>query len=469
MRLIDALRYSSGTTLAFVGAGGKTTALFTLARELIKTGEVASHYSTVLVTSTTHLGSWQAKLADHIFEVNSEVDVFKTTQNLPKGVVLVIGDEENGRLTGLDNGSLDKLRRIAEDHRLPLLVEADGSRGRPLKAPAEYEPAIPDFAQTVIVVAGLSGLGKDISDQWIHRPEIFSKLSGLQIGDKVSKEAIVSILRNKYGGLKNIPINARKIVLLNQADTIELQAQGKDIADQLTQEYHSIIISSLIRGNHAHPSNKEENIFSAKIHAVIEPVAGIILAAGGSSRFGYPKQLLDWKGQTFIRHVILAALQVGLSPVVVVVGDSSQKVIPEISNLPVRIVNNDKWKTGVSTSIVAGINALPKNLGAVIFLQADQPQVSPLLIKSLIEKHEKSLGSIIVPQVDGQRGNPVLFDLNTINDLLSLQGDVGGRALYSKFPIEWVSWLDPNQLLDVDNPEDYQKFLEIYPDTGLKP
>jgi CTP:molybdopterin cytidylyltransferase MocA len=60
-----------------------------------------------------------------------------------------------------------------------------------------------------------------------------------------------------------------------------------------------------------------------------------------------------------------------------------------------------------------------------------------------------------------------LFDVRSLNDLHSLQGDIGGRALYSKYPVEWISWLDPNQLLDIDNPEDYQKFLEIYPDNEL--
>ncbi len=469
MRLIEALRYSKGTPLAFVGAGGKTTALFTLARELKAVQENAGLNNTVLVTSTTHFGSWQAELSDHIFQVNTEGDVFKLAQNLPQGVVLLVGEEENERLTGLDPGSLEKVRMVAEDHCLSLLIEADGSRTRPLKAPAEHEPAIPGFTQSVVVVAGLNGLGKRISDRWIHRPAIFARLSGQKVGDQVSEEVIVNILRNKNGGLKNIPINARRIVLLNQADTVELQAQGKSIADQLKKDYHSIIISSFIQGNHVQASNNDESLGSTRIFAVKENVAGIILAAGGSSRFGYPKQLLDWKGQTFIRHVILAALHSGLSPVIVVVGDSDQKVISEISNLPVRIVNNDLWKTGVSTSIIAGVNALSRNIGAAIFFQADQPQVSTLLINSLIEAHEKSMGSIIAPQVDGQRGNPVLFDVNTFSDLLALKGDVGGRALFSKFPVEWVSWLDSRQLMDVDSPEDYQKFLEIFPDNGLYP
>jgi molybdenum cofactor cytidylyltransferase len=464
MRLIEALRYSTGTILAFVGAGGKTAALFTVARELTETEEYAGFTSTVLVTSTTHFGSWQAKLADHPYKVNSKEDILKLEQNLPKGVVLLFEEEENERLSGLDAGLLDELRRVAKDHDLPLLIEADGSRGHPLKAPANYEPAIPDFSQTVVVVAGLSGLGQNITDQWIHRPEIFAKLSGHHIGEVVSKEAIVSVLHNKNGGLKNIPNNARRILLLNQADTPELQAQGKAIADQLKDDYHSIILSSLVKGNLVHSSSIEEKDCSTKIHAVIEPVAGIILAAGGSSRFGKPKQLLLWKGITFIHHVILAALQAGISPVIVVVGASSHKVIPEISNLPVRIVKNSNWNAGVSSSIKAGINALPRDLGGVIFFQADQPHVAPLLIKSLVEAHEKNLGSIIAPKINGQRGNPVLFDVSTFSDLLSVQGDIGGRALFSKFQVEWLSWLDSNQLLDVDTPQDYQKFLEIYPD-----
>ena len=197
---------------------------------------------------------------------------------------------------------------------------------------------------------------------------------------------------------------------------------------------------------------------------MIEQIGGVILAAGGASRFGKPKQLLAWRGIPLIRHTAKAALQAGLSPVNVVVGASMEEVAAAIEDLPVRIVNNPNWVNGVSTSIKAGITALPKEIGGAVFMQADQPQVPPALIRSLIEAHEATLNPIIAPEIDGQRGNPVLFDACTFHKLLSLEGDIGGRALFGQFQVHWIPWHDPKILLDIDSPESYQKFLRVFPE-----
>lgn len=467
--LVDALRYSERKTLAFVGAGGKTTAMFKAARELLDARELEENNKTVLVTTTTHIGTWQAGLANHIYCIKSTTDITKLEKDLPYGIVLLTGEETNNRLGGLAPENLEKVKRIADDHQLPLLIEADGSHFCPLKAPATHEPAIPEFAQHVIVMAGLMGLGKPLTKNWVHRPEIFAGLSGLKLGEDVTSEALVKVLRNRDGGLKNIPSNASRSVLLNQADTEELQSQGNEISDQLIPDFHSIIIASLLKENNvlaAHMDIKSDR--QGEIYAVIEQVAGVILAAGGSSRFGKPKQLLLWKGQPLIRHVVVAALKAGLSPVIVVVGSSSEEVGSAISDLPVRIVNNGDWRAGMSSSIRAGVAALPKEIGGAIFLPADQPQVSHVLIKSLVEAHQAKLGPITAPQINGQRGNPVLFDFKTFPSLLSLKEDMGGRALFSFFPVQWVTWHDPGQLMDIDTPEEYQKFLEIYPENEVK-
>jgi molybdenum cofactor cytidylyltransferase len=86
----------------------------------------------------------------------------------------------------------------------------------------------------------------------------------------------------------------------------------------------------------------------------------------------------------------------------------------------------------------------------------------------LVETHQETLAPIVAPQINGQRGNPVLFDLWTFPDLLSLKEDMGGRELFSHIPVRWVIWQDPNQLFDIDTPEDYQKFLEMFPDDKEK-
>jgi molybdenum cofactor cytidylyltransferase len=220
------------------------------------------------------------------------------------------------------------------------------------------------------------------------------------------------------------------------------------LAKALLPVYDSVIISSL----------EQEKIF-----AVHEPVAGVILAAGESKRFGQPKQLLDWKGQSFVRAVAKTALEAGLSPVLVVTGANAEQVGQAITDLPVNVINNEDWKSGQGSSIRAAIKALTlqsdRRVGAGIFLLTDQPQVTTSILQALVEKHAEGLYPVVAPMVMDQRANPVLFDRATFPDLLTLEGDVGGRAIFHKHRVEYLPWHDDRLLLDVDTPEMYQRLL----------
>ena len=113
------------------------------------------------------------------------------------------------------------MKRVSSNE-LPLLVEADGSRRLPLKAPAPHEPVIPEWVNTVVVVAGLSGLGKLLDPAWVHRPEIFAHLSGLELNAPVTSDGLINVLTHPQGGLKDIPYGARRVALLNQAGRLPL-------------------------------------------------------------------------------------------------------------------------------------------------------------------------------------------------------------------------------------------------------
>jgi len=244
------------------------------------------------------------------------------------------------------------------------------------------------------------------------------------------------------------------------------------MAEKLLPDYDSVLIASLAQ---------------KQIHAVYEPVAGIILAAGEAKRFGQPKQLLDWHGKPFVRHVAETALAAGLSPVVIVTGANAEQVEATVKDLPVSMVRNVEWQSGQSLSIKAGLAdlSLPHpafglppllspvrgekgragegirevQVGASIFLLADQPQVTPTVLRALVERHSVDQSPIVAPQVQGQRANPVLFDRVTFPALMSLTGDVGGRAIFSKFPVMYLPWHDESLLADIDTPEDYRKLV----------
>jgi len=451
MDLVQALRLTQTPTVAFVGAGGKTTAMFQLARELPPP---------VILTATTHLGAWQIPLADMHIIVTKPEDL---EQFNPRGVTLVTGELEGDRTKGLERDAIFWLHEISERDQIPLLIEADGSRQKPLKAPAQHEPVIPEFVEQVVQVAGLSGLGKPLGEEFVHRPEIFARLSGLQPGEMISIESLVHVLNNPAGGLKHIPAAARRVVLLNQADTPELQSQACAAVKSLLSAYEAVIIASLQSG---------------QIHAVHEPIAGIILAAGESRRYGQPKQLLDWRGEPFVRAVAKTALESGLSPVIVVTGAHASEVSSAINDLPVQIIHNPEWQSGQAFSIRTGLSphpplrgALPQNqrfwgragegAGGAIFLLADQPQVTPAILHALVEEHTATLASIIAPLVLDQRANPVLFDCVTFPNLLNLEGDVGGRGIFSKHKVNYLIWHDDALLLDVDTPEHYQRLKDL--------
>jgi molybdenum cofactor cytidylyltransferase len=472
MLLSRALRLSPLPRLALVGAGGKTTAAFLLARELLQIQPESGGNSSlgseeprsVLVTTTTHLGASQGRLADHHISIHSMEELADLERQVPPGVVLVTGPELQGderRVSGIEGAVLERLRSLADANALPLIIEADGSRLHPLKAPADHEPALPAFVDAVLVIAGLSGLGKPLDAGWVHRPERFSEISGLPLGVKISMDALARVLVHPQGGLKNIPSKARRIVLLTQVDSEDLQSQADLLARQLIPPYDSVVVCSLGKIDEAAPGSASHGL---RIHSIHEPVAGIILAAGRAARYGQPKLLLTWRGEPLVRQAAKKALQAGLKPVVVVTGAMREEVQAATQDLDVIQVYNPEWEQGQSTSVKAGLRALPAGTGAAIFLLADMPQVPVDLIHALVQQHAQTLRPLVAPKVSGQRANPVLFDRSAFPALFDLQGDRGGRVLFAdpdRFPVAWVPWDDPAVLLDVDTPEDYARLLAL--------
>jgi molybdenum cofactor cytidylyltransferase len=401
--------------------------------------------SPVIITATSHLGVWQIPLADRHIIAETPEAVEKLVHGL-QGVILITGAIEGERTKPIDGNLLNWLHEFCGYHSIPLLIEADGSRQKPLKAWAGHEPPVPAFVNQVVYVVGLSSLGKSLIDQYVHRSEIFSKLTGLEPGGSITRESIVKLLMRSQSILQNIAKDARCVVLLNQADTPELQSIAHGMVDSLLHLFRSVVIAS-VRDN--------------QIFAVHEEVAGIVLAAGESSRFGRAKQLLDWHGQPFVRAVAMTALEAGLSPVRIITGANADRVEEAVRGLDVQIVHNANWKRGQGGSIRAAILSLQNtHVGGAIFLLADQPQVTASILGALVEKHAEGLFPIVAPMVIDQRANPVLFDRSTFEDLASIEGDVGGRAIFHKHRVEYLPWHDDRLLLDVDTPEMYKRLVE---------
>lgn len=439
MKLVDAIRPQSSTRLAIVGAGGKTTVLFRLAEQID---------GPVIVTASTHLGIDQVGHADHHYAIQRRDDLSQLRKSIQDGITLVTGGKgTNKRVDGLSFDLLDELNAIAYSHNVPLIIEADGSRRKPLKAPAEHEPPIPDFVDKVIVLAGLSGLGKSLNPDWVHRHERFERLSGLKLGGTITPQAIVNVLSSENGGLRNIPTGAQRIAFLNQVDTPQQAGIARGMVKPLQKSYDVVFVGrTLDEGD--------------EVKAAFVRVAGVVLAAGASTRMGTSKQLLKWGGQPMVRVAVEKALKAGLEPVLVVTGASYPEVQQAVKDLEVQLVHNPDWEMGQSTSVKAGINSLPDDVGAVIFFAVDQPKLPVGFVEALKDTHARTLAPIIVPMVDHKRGNPVLFDMITFKDLSEIEGDVGGRQIFSRYSLTWIPWVDSSVFVDVDTMEEYETLFE---------
>jgi molybdenum cofactor cytidylyltransferase len=194
--------------------------------------------------------------------------------------------------------------------------------------------------------------------------------------------------------------------------------------------------------------------------------AGVILAAGSSTRMGTTKQLLEFKGKTFIENVIETAIGAGLSPIIVVLGADGEEIIPHIGKYgkEITIIYNRNWKEGQSSTLRIAIPEIMISKSS-IFLLSDQPQIEIELIKALRERFDTTHSKIIASYVGENRTNPVLFSSELYSELANVQGDQGGRVLFKKYAIEKLVWPDERIMIDVDTEEDYKRLREAY---GIK-
>ena len=209
--LRERLESNRGIAIALVGAGGKTSLMSYLAHHLPRP---------VICTTSTKLAAEEAHLFDlHIVWENWDMVLPKIPDKLNTmlltGVPLEVESIE--KLSGLNEEQLLVLNQFCKAKQIPLIIEADGSKRRPLKAPEEWEPVIPAFADLVITIVGLAGLMKPLNEVNVFRSQIFSELTGLKTGQAVDLDSILRFLKDPMGGQKGIPDQAKHFVLFNLA------------------------------------------------------------------------------------------------------------------------------------------------------------------------------------------------------------------------------------------------------------
>ncbi|HLJ29596.1 MAG TPA: NTP transferase domain-containing protein [Candidatus Angelobacter sp.] len=191
-------------------------------------------------------------------------------------------------------------------------------------------------------------------------------------------------------------------------------------------------------------------------------IAAVVLAAGMSRRMGTPKQLLELDGKVLLQHTLENVRGSGIDEIVLVLGFAADAVRQQISINGLKVVVNPEYQQGMGTSLRAGLAAVsPQAKGGLIVL-ADQPLIRPGTLTQLMAYHHEHQPQILIPAYKGFRGNPVLLDREVFPELMSLNGDVGCRAIFGSHT-ENIHKLDVDDigiLLDIDSMDDLQKAQE---------
>jgi molybdenum cofactor cytidylyltransferase len=193
-------------------------------------------------------------------------------------------------------------------------------------------------------------------------------------------------------------------------------------------------------------------------------VAGVILAAGTSSRLGSPKQLLDLGGKPVLAHTLAAVRQTTLDPIIVVLGHESERIAASVDLDQVQMIYNPDYLAGQSSSVRAVLDVLPLDVAAIVFVLGDQPLVQPAVIERLASAFRQDLPNIVQPSYREGRGNPVLISRALFDELAQISGDTGARPLIERHrgQVRLVDVSEYSRPDDIDTREDYERILRDF-------
>ncbi|MBS4534569.1 putative selenium-dependent hydroxylase accessory protein YqeC [Clostridium sp. D2Q-14] len=217
--------------ISIVGAGGKTSTMFLLG----KMGK--SKGLRVLITTTTKIYYPRDNSIDNIYILDRDA---LDLQKLKKRSISVIGKEisQNGKLLGVNPEVLDEIYR--KRYFDLILVEADGSKNKSIKAPGEHEPVIPLNTTKTIGLIGLDSLGFKIYEENVYRSEIFANITGSKLGESINLQTIKNLVLSSRGLFKGVPDKSEKYLIFNKADNKNIREKGRKIARDIMEKSNHI-------------------------------------------------------------------------------------------------------------------------------------------------------------------------------------------------------------------------------------
>lgn len=443
MKIIDALGLQYGERVAVVGAGGKTTVLFQLARELTARG------LKVLSTTTTRMAANE--------RYNAPVAVTWSHQaTLPELLeqhrhVLMYNRIEGEKLRGFSPEWVDKNLAAAHGWDV-LLIEADGARRLAFKGPYQHEPAIPAGTTLVIAVVGGSVLGHPLNADYVYGAERIRQTFKLRPDTPVTPEIISATTMHPQLGRKNTPARSRFAVIMNQAGStpggIEVL---RPIASHILTDYH---FEQVLLADANQPNDP--------VHEVHTRIGAVIMAAGQSSRMGNPKMLLPWgpNDETVIRSVCTTVGRSSVSEIAVVTGELHHSIAQEITGIRgARAVFNSRHLTGdMISSMQRGLQAIWNTCDACMITLGDQPLITVDLLQQLLTAYRRVTAPIVAPSYNNRRGHPMIIHRSLWPSFMDMPDGTTPREVIRRFEdqIHYVLVETSAVLRDMDTPDDYR-------------
>lgn len=241
--LVESLGITPETRVtALVGGGGKTSLMYSLAAEMVERGKK------VVTSTTTKICAPEFKESPCLILLKDDPTLRGLPDSLREFGQVTVGasvDASTGKLTGIDSVSIERCLESA-DH---VIVEADGSARRSIKAPEAWEPVIPPSANLVVAVVGMDCIGKPVSDQSVFRWERFTQITGLRNGDIITPMSVARLLAHPEGGLKGVPTSADLVVFLNKKDLVKdervLEETVAAVLDLAGARVRSVVLGQL--------------------------------------------------------------------------------------------------------------------------------------------------------------------------------------------------------------------------------
>lgn len=239
----QAIELKEKELISLVGGGGKTSLLISLSRELEEMGK------RILLTTTTKMWKYEAEKSAHTLNMercSKWKEKLKKDIKRYKKVFLGKDFTPDGKIKGINKDAIDEIFNSVEIDMI--IVEADGSKGRPLKAHKENEPQIPSSSTTVVGIMGADVLGKILDNSNVLRIDEFSSITGIEPGDRIGSTALIKLISHPLGLFKDAPGSSNKVLFLNRLDMVANNHHLNHFIENLLKS-NTTLVNSLIIGS----------------------------------------------------------------------------------------------------------------------------------------------------------------------------------------------------------------------------